>query len=442
MYPHFVKCRIIVTDHKPFQFHFSMLQIIYTTALCISVHLLSAQTASPQLSRPELFNKVKGMLIGSAIGDAMGAPTEMWSRDYIKMEYGFVDHLDSMVREPSPEGTWRMNLPAGGTTDDTRWKKLMVQYLLTTGSKGEFSAKDFASLLVKEYEAAIKGLKNTEGFAPEPYEDQARRMAWLQEWALVARPFVAGQYLEYTEALSRFYGGEMVCGGLLYAPAAGLLFPGNPLKAYEQTYKISIFDIGYARDLSSLIAAMTAQGMAKGATGESMLSVFRDIDPQGFFKSRLVGRSAYRILREARQIIYETQKLQWSDVDSTKLPHPKHVRLDALYLTRMQKAFELLDVKNQDMPFHAGEITLEVLTAMLFADFDFEKALIFLVNYGRDNDTTSAILGGVLGAFCGADHLPTRLVEPVLRENKKLLETDLEQMANQLTDKILATYQP
>jgi ADP-ribosylglycohydrolase len=93
------------------------------------------------------------------------------------------------------------------------------------------------------------------------------------------------------------------------------------------------------------------------------------------------------------------------------------------------------------MPFHAGEITLEVLTAMLFADFDFEKALIFLVNYGRDNDTTSAILGGVLGAFCGADHLPARLVEPVLRENKKLLETDLEQMANQLTDKILATYQ-
>jgi len=407
--------------------------------ICCCTLYGNAQT----LTRAELLNKVKGMLVGSAIGDAMGAPTEMWSRDYIQTEYGFVDHLDSMVREPSPEGTWLMNLPAGGTTDDTRWKKLTVHYLLSLGDQPELDAKKFAQHLVQEYDLAVKALKNTEGTNPAAFEDKSRRMAWVQEWAAVARPFAAGKYLEYNDALSRFYGGEMVCGGLLYAPATGAFFPDDPTKAYQETFKISIFDLGYARDLSSLIAAMTARAMAKDATPEKMLDVFRDVDPQVFFQSRLVGRSAYRILRDARQIVFDAQKLQWADVDSTKLlPKPKFLKVDALYLARMQKAFELLEAKNQDMPFHAGEISLQVLTAMIFADFDFEKSLAFLINFGRDNDTTGAVLGGVLGAYWGFDHLPARFVEPVLRENKALLDTDLEQLANQLTDKILQRKRP
>jgi hypothetical protein len=409
---------------------------------CTPFLCATGQTPASTLSRAELLNKVRGMLIGSAIGDAMGAPTEMWSREYIQQEYGFVDHLDSMVREPSAEGTWLLNLPAGGTTDDTRWKKLMVQYLLSLGGKAELDAPKFAGHLVQQYEQAVQALKNTAGSNPAAFEDKSRRMAWLQEWAAVARPFAAGKYLEYNDALSRFYGGEMVCGGLLYAPAAGAFFPGDANKAYHETFKICIFDLGYARDLSALIAAMTARAMSKDANPNHLLAVFRDVDPQGYFNSRLVGRSAYRILREANQIVFEANKLQWKDVDSTRLPRPQFLKVDALYLSRMQKAFELLDAKNQDMPFHAGEITLQVLTAMIFADFDFEKALVFLINFGRDNDTTGAVLGGILGAYWGADHLPARLVEPVLRVNKTLLDTDLEQLAQQLTDKIYQRYQP
>ncbi|MFT6895139.1 MAG: hypothetical protein ACJAWX_002756, partial [Algoriphagus sp.] len=58
------------------------------------------------LTESELYDKILGMLVGSAIGDAMGAPTEMWTREDISAKYGFVDKLDSMVREVSPEGIW------------------------------------------------------------------------------------------------------------------------------------------------------------------------------------------------------------------------------------------------------------------------------------------------------------------------------------------------
>ena len=95
-----------------------------------------------KLSKERLYDKVLGMLVGSAIGDAMGAPTEMWSRADIGINYGFVDDLDTLVREPSAEGPWEYNLPAGGTTDDTRWKKLVSEFLLTQGSLP--SDRDFA----------------------------------------------------------------------------------------------------------------------------------------------------------------------------------------------------------------------------------------------------------------------------------------------------------
>jgi ADP-ribosylglycohydrolase len=179
---------------------------------------------------------------------------------------------------------------------------------------------------------------------------------------------------------------------------------------------LSIYDIGYARDISALAAAMTAAGMKKNAQKNDLLGVLRSQDPQGFFNSRLVGRASYRILRNALSIVKQAKQ---SEKNS------------------MQKAFELLDQNLQDMPFHAGEIHLQILTAILFSDFDFTKTMQFLVNYGRDNDTTAAIAGGILGGFVGFKNLPSDKSR-VISVSKEKLDTDLESLARRLTQKIIA----
>jgi len=92
------------------------------------------------------------------------------------------------------------------------------------------------------------------------------------------------------------------------------------------------------------------------------------------------------------------------------------------------------------MPFHAGEIHLQVLTAMIFADFDFEKTLVFLVNYGRDNDTTAAIAGGILGAYYGFDRLPEKMKIQVLEVNKRELDIDLVELADNMGENLLRRY--
>lgn len=376
-----------------------------------------------QLTEQQLHDKILGMLVGSAIGDAMGAPTEMWSRPDIALEYGFVEGLDSMIREVSPEGVWIANLPAGGTTDDTRWKVLASQYLLSQ-QKNELNAKDFAKTILSRYESYTKDFREIKTTQPEPFEELALKMGWLQEWAKVSQPFIEDNIVGYADSLGKFYGGEMVCAGLLYAPSLGAFFPGNPEKAYREAYKLSIFDIGYAKDISALASAMTSAGMKSNATKDDLLASLR-LDPEKYFESRLVGRTAHTILKNALLIASESAKLD--SLGNQLKPESASLKF----------AFNSLDLKLQYMPFHAGEIWLQTLTAMIYSDFDFMGTLIFLTNYGRDNDTTSAIAGGILGAFYGFDQLPVKEREQVLKVNKEILGTDLEQIANKLTEHML-----
>ena len=137
-----------------------------------------ADVSKSQITKEAYYDKVLGLLLGSAIGDAMGAPTEMWTRRDIQLNYGFVNSLDSMVRSPTAEGTWEMNLPAGGTTDDTRWKKLTIEYLLES-EVSNLKADHFAQFIVDAYKRQVEELKNTDSFDPGPFEENLMKMAWL-----------------------------------------------------------------------------------------------------------------------------------------------------------------------------------------------------------------------------------------------------------------------
>ena len=107
-------------------------------------------------------------------------------------------------------------------------------------------------------------------------------------------------------------------------------------------------------------------------------------------------------------------------------------------MAQMEKAFELLDQRNQDMPFHAGEIHLINLTALLFGEFDFQKSLEFVINYGRDNDTVGAITGAILGAYWGKESLPAEWTHTVLETQSRYLGIELEDLAQQLTEMLVA----
>ncbi|MEM7515177.1 MAG: ADP-ribosylglycohydrolase family protein, partial [Bacteroidota bacterium] len=233
---------------------------------------------------------------------------------------------------------------------------------------------------------------------------------------------------DYLDALHRFYGGEMVCAGLLYSPMFGIPYPGQPERAYQSAFQLAMFDLGYARDITALTAAMMAEAMNPNATQESVLAVLSEVDPQNYFESRLVGRSSYRIWKDVRYMIGEAKALDSEGVS-------RGAALASIAnKASLKKAYELLDQRNQDYPFHAGEIHMINLAAILYADFDFQQALEFVINYGRDNDTVGAVTGAILGGFHGYEKLPKGMKEQILKINKQKLGIDLEKLAADLTD--------
>lgn len=395
-----------------------------------SVPDLPKGEATISLSREEYYDKVLGMLVGSAIGDAMGAPTEMWDRKSIDIQKGYVDSLDGVIRERSPEGPWETNMQAGSTTDDTRWKYLGVQYLLTQ-SQDSLNPHDFAKHIIGVYQSKISEVSKTEEY--ETINRVFAQSTWLIEWVKVAKAFLNKDLVDYNEKLSRFYGGEMSCAGLLYTPVVGAYFPGNPVISYNQAYGLTMFDIGYARDISALTAAYISKAMERGVEYNEITLLTRDLDPQGYFNSRLIGRMAFKAYENARFISHEAYSLTEKDIPAD-LRLPQNFKHDALYYIQLQKAYSLLEKHVQDIPFHAAEIHQINLAALEFSKGDFKKAIEFVTNFGRDNDTVGAVTGAILGAYWGVKKLPPDMVASVLKINKETVGLDLEKLAEQLVE--------
>lgn len=389
---------------------------------------------SLQLTKEEHYDKVLGALVGSAIGDAMGASTEMWHRNEIQLKYGYITGLTPAVREQSPEGTWDHNLLAGATTDDTRWKYFMVEYF--SKYKTDLSPENFADFITDYYSSLTKGLGTDETAKnPDLLDVQMEKVDWIKEWARVALAYQKGAS-EYQSAQNRFYGGEMSCAGQLYTPMFGLLSK-NPDEAYEIAYNHSLFDLGYAKDISGLVAAMTNTAM-HSKNMDSILNTAIFVDPMGYKNSRLVARISQNTLDASRRSVLISRKLEVTDSveanDSLGIKIPKGYPNSKQDWVQQDFVYSFLEKDEKATAFHAGEIWQILVTALEFGQGDFEKTLQFIVNYGRDNDTVAAVAGMILGAKDGYSNLPVALRTEVLKVSNENMGIDLEALAKKMTN--------
>jgi hypothetical protein len=396
--------------------------------------------ANLNLSDEAYYDKVLGALVGSAIGDAMGASTEMWHRRDIQLKYGYILGLTPAVRNQSPEGTWDNNLEAGSTTDDTRWKLAMVKYL--TAHKNKLNADNFAQFITGYYKSLTNKL--SDGDSNTDFLDtQMEKIDWIKEWARVAMAYEKGSN-DYGLALNRFYGGEMSCAGQLYTPMFGLV-TDNPEEAYQLAYEHTLFDLGYAKDISSLVSAMTQMAL-QTTNMDSILNTATFIDPLGYQNSRLVGRISYNIADASVKTVLTIKNLAVDTLtlrqDSVAFIKPRGFLGTQTDWIRQEMIYQFLEKEEKAIPFHAGEIWQILITGLQFGEGNFEKTLQFIVNYGRDNDTVAAVAGMILGAKEGYSNLPPILRTKILQVNKDVLGIDLRALAKEMTQQRTTTTKP
>ena len=386
----------------------------------------------PALDSAGYYDRVLGALVGSALGDAMGASTEMWGRADIRRVYGYINTLTPAIRPQSPEGTWSHNLPAGSGTDDTRWKAFTAHYL--SQYKGALGPEAFARSITDFYESVAGDLGEARVRQnPDALDSTLQRVDWIREWARVARAYEEGPEA-YALARDRFYGGEMSCAGMLYTPMFGLITT-DPEAAYRLAYEHALFDLGYARDISALVAALTQMALHTRDT-DSLLNTAVFTDPFRFQDSRLVGRISLQSAQNARDYVRRARQQSAeqlrSALDSLERQPPRGYPDGDLLWMQQEYIYHLLQEDQKAIPFHAGEIWEILVAGLEFGQGDFMKTLAFIVNYGRDNDTVAAVAGMIVGAQVGFAGLPEKERQEVLQVSRDLTGIDLESLAREV----------
>lgn len=321
-------------------------------------------------------NKIKGCLIGGAIGDALGYAVEFLSASAIFRKYG-----------ESGITAYEINHGIAEISDDTQMTLFTATGLLigTTrgmmrGIMGDYAESYIACSYGDWYRTQIEKYPLPEGSSyswlvniPEMFSRRAPGNTCLA---------ALGQdvYGTLEEPLNQSKG----CGGIMRVAPIGLYF-------CDKQYEPEKIDIIGAK------AAALTHGHELGYIPAAMfVHIILRISEYGDTILEAVGDAMHMI-----PAIF-----------------PKAEHMDEL-LALIQKAIDLSaeNVNDPDAIRQLGEgwvaeetLAIAVYCALKYSNH-FEKGIIAAVNHGGDSDSTGAVTGNILGAALGFDVIPRKYLE-------------------------------
>jgi ADP-ribosylglycohydrolase len=344
------------------------------------------------MDESRLFKKVYGCLLGSAIGDALGGPVELWSTEKIRETYGNLDRFVPYDREPSHHGQFRSEI--GVYTDDTRLKHLLCKAIFNAGGKPRYG--DVAHVLAEAYHHSPDELH--EGFVEEYY----RKAIWGRDKVI--------------------FSGEPTNGAIMANSPLGLICACRPDKAYQLGFDLAFFTDGHAKTGAAMMVAAIAEAMRPNATVDSVIEAARATH-----------------LRFARR----REGDHWHTTPWRYDPNLKFLD-EALVIARRERDVftirdPLMELLEWGHLFSDSVHTLVVVLSMFVAaQGDLRQSIIGAVMYGRDKDSYASVVGALVGAFHGADAIPAEWSQPVIAANP---EVDMHAYALRLTQLIAAEHQ-
>jgi ADP-ribosylglycohydrolase len=318
-------------------------------------------------------DRAYGALLGLAIGDALGMPTQYLSRETIAARYGV---LDGFLAAPDDNVISR-GQPAGRVTDDTDQAVILGRLLIDGG--GRVDERRFAEEL-RSWHRRMVGAGSTDLLGPST----------LRALDLLDRgvsPEDSGRWGDTNGAAMRI------------APA-GIAFPVKPLdelvSRVAQAGRVT-HNTGIAIAGAAAVAAAVSAGI-DGADLPAALDVaVRAADLGGRLGHYVAGADVASRIAWARELV--------ADRDPGEA-------LDLIYRL-----------------VGAGVATQEAVPAALAICSLFPGDPFAVTRYaaslGGDCDTIAAIAGAVAGAVYGADAFPATIADQLTANNPDLHLSDL-----------------
>jgi ADP-ribosylglycohydrolase len=341
-----------------------------------------------------LQGRIRAMLHGIALGDAMGAPVEKLSAAEISKRYGRVTSLDTRWH--------KMDLPAdarngrirgnGIVTDDTLMTLCVME--VYAGVNRHLDAWDMADGMVKQ-------IAWTPRYVPEHQ----------REMMLVDRLFYPEKWIFQRHQLSAVdprqggIGNMVNCGAAMYIAPIGAANAGDPWRAYGEAIAFaSGHQQSYGLEAAGVMAAAVAAAFTPGIT----------IDEVADYAAAFAKDGTYLALRD---IIAAAREMRGTGASHAAVTARFH-QVIAQYSPigddvnhTVEKAGRPTDAYQPSRKLSIEELPLAIGYAVV-NDGEFRTSIEDGINSGRDTDSIGVMTGAILGALHG---------ESVIREEDRAL---------------------
>ena len=320
--------------------------------------------------------RIRGCLLGGAIGDALGAPIEFDSLMAIRAAHGPAG-ITSFVRAHWPPGT---------ITDDTQMTLFTAEGLLRAGRGSKF----FLDAIADAYDR------------------------WLLTQGEQGHVAPTGWLITHQELHARRAPGNTCLSALRSGRRIGRDGELNFSKGCGAVMRVA--PIGLVCDTPFEIAA-EAGGITHGhPSGYLSAGAFAHV-----VGSLMAGSSLLDAIRAAR-----IELTRWPDHEETA------GALDATLALASAGAEPSAERVESLGEGWVGEEALSIALYCALVAPDVRSGLLLAVNHGGDSDSTGAIAGNLLGAMYGYDALPRDLVDTV--EARELIERVADDLASVFLD--------
>lgn len=382
--------------------------------------------------REDFPSRVRGLLIGSFLGDALGGPVEFQSSEDVQAlspplhrwkEDEFLDEparqatrrrltlrgYDPLRPEPEPYGHWSRHAPPGTVTDDSRLKMILVAALKKAHAEGRWPLG---------VEGMARGFLDWPGVAlGETFtaEVQDLNRTWLKEWLFAANWVLGDRDTARARPPGRLWGGLPTCCGQMVLLPLAALYPGHPIEAYRHAHDLGFFDNGPACDLNaSLVAGLAGcLSLPQVEPGDespwgSIWQTMRATDPYGYAAVPWVERPTDHWLEYVEAVVMQAEDQP------------------AVVFERFDDEF------SEAIKWEAQVCYSLAISALLMGKGDPLVALQLSLEWGHDTDSYAQIVGAFAGARFGDEIFPSEMREVVVARAREEYDFDLEEAADWL----------
>jgi len=320
-----------------------------------------------------LRDKFYGVICGSHIGSAMGAPVEGWPSEKTEQIFGTLDKL--VAYEHYGNGWLR---DAGTTEDGIDRQKLMITAIIEKG--GRINAEDLRRIWARDINPLAPG------GVSEPFEGELLK---ISKTCVPARDI--GRYCDYSNLVTF----ARSCHPI------GMINAGDMEGAVRDVMEVGqVYNYPNSRALrwACVTAVGVAAAMLPDATVDSVLeAIFEYCDERRAGGEDDVHRdyAGLYVVDEIKRGLKATEGCK----DHREL----------------REAFNKM-YYGVGMPYamaFANEVVTKGVCVFRMCGGDIGKAIVTAVNLGRDTDCTAAVAAGLTGALGRTDTIPEEWIRQV-----------------------------